>query len=134
MRTHVEFRSDAFPAEPDESQSINPGRWGKRLADYLSDELITKGFGVNKSYAEDWGWAIPIANEDFPLWIGCGNYEEWPDGFLCFIEPSKPFVRKWLRKIATTERVAALADAIDFILRQHPQIREIRWWPPKETQ
>ena len=44
----------------------------------------------------------------YRLWIGCGNYEEYPDGFLCFIEPSKPFVRKWFRKIDTTDRLSAL--------------------------
>lgn len=32
MRTHFEFRSAAFPAYEGESEQINPGRHGKRLA------------------------------------------------------------------------------------------------------
>jgi len=32
MRTHLEFRSDAFRAEPGEEEKINPERWGAALA------------------------------------------------------------------------------------------------------
>jgi len=37
-----------------------------------------------------------MSHEKFRLWIGCGRYQEYPDGFLCFIEPHEPFVRKLL--------------------------------------
>jgi hypothetical protein len=62
------------------------------------------------------------------LWIGCGNYEEYPDGFLCFIEPHKPTIRKFLRKIDTSARVGALREAIDQLLSTNPGIRDKRWW------
>lgn len=39
MRTHIEFRSDAFPAEPGEEEKINPGRWRAALVPYLIQEL-----------------------------------------------------------------------------------------------
>jgi len=132
MRTHVEFRSNSFPGVPEEDAIVNPGRWGKRLAEYLHAELSKHGFPGTAPYLEDWGWAVPITNTAFPLWMGCGNYEEFPDGFLCFIEPSKPTVRKLFRKIDTTERVAALADCLDKILRSHREIHSIRWWAPGE--
>jgi hypothetical protein len=132
MRTHVEFRSDAFPAQPGEDAEINPGRWGRALADYLRAELSARQLSGGEPYAEDWGWAVPLDNEDFPLWVGCGNYEEYPDGFLCFIEPSKPFVRKFLRKIDTKARVEQVAAALDAVLKSHPRVRDLKWWP--ETQ
>ena len=88
MRTHLEFRSAAFPACPGEEEEINPGRWGKRLAEYLISELPKRGFEVARANPEDWGWRIDLRHDAFPLWIGCGNYEEYADGFLCFIEPS----------------------------------------------
>lgn len=130
MRTHVEFRSDAFPAEVGEEALINPGRWGKVLADYLRAELSARGLVGPLPYAEDWGWAIPLDNPDFSLWVGCGNYEERPDGFLCFIEPSKPYVRRYLRRIDTRSKVEAVAAAIDGALRANLRIREILWWTP----
>jgi hypothetical protein len=47
------------------------------------------------------------------LWIGCGNDEEHPDGFVCFIEPQERFVRRWFKKIDTTQRVSAVRQALD---------------------
>lgn len=104
LRFHIEFRSDAFPARPGEEQQINPGRWGAALVEYLKPELASRGFIPTATYTEDWGYVIELENPGFRLWIGCGNYEEFPDGFLCFVEPFKPFVRKWFRKINSTTR------------------------------
>ena len=133
MRTHVEFRSSAFPAQLGEGEQINPGRWGKRLADYLRAELDKQGLVGGEPVAEDWGWLVPITNDAFPLWVGCGNYEEYPDGYLCFIEPSKPKVRRWFRSIDTTERIAQVAFAIDHALRTHWNVSDVRWWPGDEA-
>jgi hypothetical protein len=128
MRTHVEFRSGAFPPQAGEDEQVNPGRWGKALADYVRAELTARGFPGGAPYAEDWGWAVPLENADFPLWVGCGNYEEHPDGFLCFVEPSKPTVRRLFRKVDTTARVEQVASALDAALRAHHDVRDLRWW------
>jgi hypothetical protein len=128
LKSHVEFRSDAFPPVAGEDEQVNPGRWGKSLAEYLRKELTAGGLTGGEPYAEDWGWGIPIDNADYPLWVGCGNYEEYSDGFLCFIEPSKPFVRRLFRKIETSSRVAQVASALEASLRAHPGVRDLRWW------
>jgi hypothetical protein len=128
MKTHVEFRSARFPPYEKEEDEINPGRWGKRLAEFLAERLARSGFPSGEIYAEDWGWAIPIENDGFSLWVGCGNYEEHADGFLVFIEPSKPVIRRLWRKISTEVRVTALAAAIESILSREPSVRDLRWW------
>jgi hypothetical protein len=128
VRTQLEFRSPAFPALPGEDEQINPGRWGKRLADYLRAELTARGFTGGEPYAEDWGWAIPLDNPDYPLWVGCGNLDGDEDGFLCFIEPSKPTVRKLFKKFDVRDRVEQVAVAIEQILTGNPQVRDLRWW------
>ena len=135
MRTHVEFRSNASPAEPGEEETINPGRWGKLLAGYLHRQLKQRGFQLKEAIGfEDWGCRVELEQTPFPIWIGCGNYEEYPDGFLCFIEPSKPTIRKSLfKKIDTTTEVERLADALDAILQSDPEIRGIRWWSDQEV-
>ena len=132
MQTHVEFRSDRFPPYDGEEQQVNPGLWRKRLAEFLRDNLRTEGFASEEPIAEDWGWVVPITNEHFRLWIGCGNYEEYPDGFLCFIEPHTPFVRKLWKKIATEGRVTSLQRAMDKVLSEAAGIREKRWWTHDE--
>lgn len=75
---------------------------------------------------------LPIKNDEFRLWIGCGNYEEYADGFLCFIEPHTPFVRRLLRRIDTRERVASLQRAMDTILSEAAGVQEKRWWTHDE--
>ncbi|MGE5491698.1 MAG: hypothetical protein ACM31P_10490 [Actinomycetota bacterium] len=133
MRTHVEFLSNEFPPYENEAEQINPGRYGKRLADFLAESLITHGFKVKSVSAEDWGWMVEIENESFPLWIGCGNYEEFENGFLCFIEPSKPFVRKWFSKIETLPIVERLASALESILQGSGKVSQLRWWSESEA-
>lgn len=129
MKTHVEFRSDKFPPYEGEEDEINPGRYGKRIAEFLVRGLKEKGFEPLDPVAEDWGWLVPIRNDGFKLWIGCGNYDEYPDGFLCFIEPHKPRIRRWLLwTVDTSARVTALQEAIDQVLSGHPAIRDKKWW------
>lgn len=58
MRTHVEFRSDAFPAEAGEEEAVNPGRWGTAVARFLRQELSNRGLPGREPVAEDWGYCI----------------------------------------------------------------------------
>lgn len=128
MRSHVEFRSNKFPAYEGEEEQINPGLWGKRLAEYLQPKLREQGITTGEFYSEDWGWAIPIEHEAFPMWVGCGHQYEPDDAFLIFIEPSKPQIRKGLfKKVDTRADVERVASALDNILRADPDIREIHW-------
>ena len=65
MKTQVEFRSSKFPPYEGEEEQINPGLWGKRLAEYLVQKLSEKGIKTEEIIAEDWGWYIPVQNEGF---------------------------------------------------------------------
>ena len=132
MRTHLEFRSPAFPACPGEEEQINEGRYGKRLAEFLAGELPKHGFEVAHLNPEDWGWRIDLRHDAFRLWIGCGNYEEYADGFLCFIEPSQPSIRQWLKRVPTAEIVGRLASALEAIVRQGGEAHDLRWWTEAE--
>ena len=130
MKTHVEFRSNAFPPYDGEEDEINPGRYGKRVAEFLVGGLKQKGFEPLPPIAEDWGWVVPIKNDGFSLWIGCGNYDEYPDdGFVCFIEPHQPKLRRWLLwTVDTSAKITALHEAIDQLLSANPAVREKKWW------
>ena len=134
MKTHVEFRSDAFPPYDGEEAGINPRRSGKRVTEFLVRGLKEEGFEPLAPVAEDWGWVVPIKNDGFNLWIGCGNYDEYPeDGFLCFIEPHQPTVRRWLLwTVDTSARITALQEAIDKVLSANPAIRDKKWWSHEE--
>ncbi len=132
MLTQVEFRSSAFPPSEDEREQINPQRFGKKLAEYIATALTSKGEAIERVYREDWGWVVGVTNTEFRLWIGAGNYEEYEDGFLCFIEPHTEYVRKWLRRIPSKRRVDELRQSLDAVLKEHGEIRDIRWWAHDE--
>jgi hypothetical protein len=127
MRTHLEFTSTTFPAYPGEDKEINPGIFGKRLAEFLAENLPHQGFSVLSIGAEDWGWMVEFENREFPLWIGCANYDGTENEFQCFIEPSKPYVRKWFSKIETGPIVEKLAAALEAVLLQSGKVSGLRW-------
>jgi hypothetical protein len=128
MDTHVEFRSDKFLPLEGEEKLINPDLWGKRLADFLREGLRKEGFETAEPNAEDWGWCVPVINKSFRLWIGCGRYQAYDDGFLCFMEPHKPFVWRFFKRVDTRERIDALRRALDKILGDEQGIHSKRWW------
>ena len=135
LLTHVEFRSDDSPPCDAEAEEVNPGRYGKRLAEYLLASLREQGQSVGDIFPEDWGWVVPIEHDAFDLWIGVGNYDEYPDGFLCFIEPHREYVRRFpriWRKISTAQRVRELQQSLDKALTSHDGISGVKWWTHEE--
>jgi hypothetical protein len=130
MKTQVTFRSSKFPPYEGEEEQINPGLWGKRLAEYLVRGLSEKGIKTLEPVAEDWGWYIPIENDGFRLGICCGHQNGDDDEFLCFTDPSTPVVRKLFKKIDTTEQLSWLTEAIQQILASDPDIRDVEWTEP----
>lgn len=70
---------------------------------------------------------VELENKEFPLWIGCGHQYDAPDDFLCFIEPSKPSIRRWFKKIDTRAQTGRVAEALRQILESDPDLRGIQW-------
>lgn len=130
MKTQVEFRSAKFPPYEGEEEQINPGLWGKHLAEYLVQRLAEKGIQTQEIIAEDWGWYIPIPNEGFRLAICCGHQNGEDDEFLCFTEPSTPVVKKFFRKIDATAQLTRLTEALQQILASDPDIKAVKWIEP----
>jgi hypothetical protein len=127
MNTQVTFRSGKFPPYDGEQEQINPGLWGKRLAEYFVEKLKGTGIETEEIIPEDWGWYIPIKNDGFRLAICCGHQDGDADEFLCFTEPSTPIIKKWFKKIDATEQLNSLVAAMDKILRADPEIRNVEW-------
>jgi hypothetical protein len=130
MKTQVEFRSSKFPPYEGEEEMINPGLWGKRLAEYLVQKLAERQIKTAEIIAEDWGWYIPMQNEGFRLAICCGHQNGDDDQFLCFTDPSSPIVKKLFKKIDATAQLTRLTDALQQILASDPDIRNIVWTEP----
>jgi hypothetical protein len=130
LKTQVEFRSSNFSPYDGEEEQINPGLWGKRLAEYLARKLSEKGIQTEEIAAEDWGWYIPIQNQGFELAICCGHQTGDDDQFLCFTEPSTPVVKKFFKKIDATTQLTRLTEAMGQILSSDPGIHDVIWHEP----
>ncbi len=127
MKTQVTFRSRKFPPYEGEEEQINPGLWGKRLAEYLVEKLNATGIETQDIIPEDWGWYIPIKNEGFRLAICCGHQSGNEDEFLCFTDPSTPIIRKLFKKIDVTERLSRIVGALEKIISSDPEITNVEW-------
>ena len=130
MKTQVEFRSSKFPPCDGEEEEINPGLWGRRLAEYLMKELAGHGIETEEMVMEDWGCYLPIPNDGFRLALCCGHQDGDDDQFLVFTEPSTPKVRKLFRTIDATAQLTRLLHALRTILEGDPEIRDIVWSEP----
>ena len=130
MRTHLVFQSAELMDVSDEDLDTIPV--GRPVANLLAKGLSAHGFEPLDIFQEDWGWCITLKNAGFPLWVGCGHSGEHHDGHLCFIQPSKPYIRRWFRKISTIETVERLATALEAILTDHPSVNGLRWWDESE--
>lgn len=130
MKTQVEFRSSKFPPYEGEEEQINPGLWGKRLAEYLVQHLAARGIETGEMVAEDWGWYVPVRNEGFRLALCCGHQNGDDDEFLCFTDPSTPIVKKFFKKIDATPQLTRLTEALQQVLASDPEIREVVWTEP----
>jgi len=135
MLTHLEFRSDKFPPIEGEDQLVNPGVWGKRLADYLREGLHREGIEAGEPIAEDWGWVLPLTDDPFGVWVGCSNYGESPDRFWCFLHPHKISFRRLLSGKAELQNwVSALRQAIDKVLNEDSGVHFKRWLTQEELE
>ena len=130
MKTQVEFKSARFPPYEGEEEQINPGLWGKRLAEYLAQKLAELDIETQDIVAEDWGYYLPIRNQGFPLGICCGHQDGEDDEFVCFTEPGKPIVKQFFRKLDATSQLTALTASLAEILGSDPDIREVVWTEP----
>ena len=127
VKTQVEFRSEKFPPYESEEEQINPGLWGKRLAEYLVQKLAERGIETDEMIAEDWGWYVPVQNEGFRLAICCGHQDGDDDEFFCFTDSSTPVVKKFFRKIDATAQLTRVTDALQQILSSDPDIKDVVW-------
>ena len=127
VKTTVEFRSSKFPPYEGEEEEINPGLWGKRLAEYLVQGLSQRGIQVEKIIGEDWGYYLPIPNEGFRLALCCGHQSGDGDVFVCFTDPKAPVVKKLFKTIDASAQLAQLTEAVQQILTSDPEITDIVW-------
>lgn len=121
----VSFVSDAFPRSEEDDTQVNPGRWGFKAADFMRQELESRGWQASEPIGEDWGWAVSANREKATYLVGCGIVDGEDNMFLVIIDARRPVLGLFGRK----PDVAQLAAAVNEILRANPDIRDVVWEP-----
>lgn len=127
MKTFVRFRSSQFPAYTGEEESINPGLWGRRLAEHLAMRLAERGINPGQIVLEDWGCLLPVDVDGHALEICCGHQDGDEDEFLIFTNPDRPVIRRWFRRVDVTQPLMRLTGALADILDTDPEVRNVEW-------
>ena len=139
MNTRVEFRSTAFPKyETEDEEIVNPNRWGKRLAEFVRDNLPSYGVATGNMVCEDWGWLVNTTNEEFPLWVGCGPLDDFTESgevtgdssataFCLFVTAEPSFFKKLFKRIDTGPPVTKVVAALEKMVSDRDEFEEIEW-------
>jgi hypothetical protein len=105
------FRSTLFKVEPGEEEEINPGRYGRRLAQWLREKFVDLGYPEAEIIEEDWGRCIMLRRQPFMVWIGAGNLDEDAEAdydphlnperitWHCFVTGEIPIWNRLFRKV-----------------------------------
>ena len=70
------FKSSLFEIEPGEDDEINPGIYGRQLAQWLKQKLEAGGYPVEDVINEDWGRCLLCQRSPFALWVGVGSVDD----------------------------------------------------------
>ena len=66
------FKSDLFEIREGEDGEVNPGIYGKNLANWLCGKFNALGYDA-ELIPEDWGWCVMCYSKEYMLWVGCGS-------------------------------------------------------------
>lgn len=128
------FKSSLFEIEPGEDDEINPGIYGRQLAQWMRQKLEAGGYAVEGVINEDWGRCLMCQRSPFSLWVGVGSveYETRVDGEIpvkdavvwhCFAVTEGGLRMRMFGKKNEIEVSRAKLDAtLQSILRAEPAI------------
>jgi hypothetical protein len=127
------FKSSLFEIEPGEDKAINPGIYGKQLAEWLAGKLSAFGYDV-EVINEDWGRCIMCTRDPVWLWVGCANMNlDFPEEseslpkkeemvWHCFVVSEIPFWKRLFRRIDPEPLRKTLTEQVSSILSSESQI------------
>lgn len=127
MDKFIHVRSDKFPILPgEEAELVNPGMYGKALAQYLQGRLASMGYDAPFICCEDWGWWVELKDAPFTfgVCIYCGPEREGLLDLFCTPGATSRKVWSWrmFRSIDTTPWVERLHADLVAIFEGDPAI------------
>lgn len=131
MHSDFTFFCEAFRRRPEEAEGgeafINPGIFAADLAAFVAEGLTRAGYRVSLPIVEDWGIALDIAHDGgFRLMVGCHSDDfQKPVQHRVYLEATRPFLRRWFRRIDTRPTTEPLSAALEALIRARADITGI---------
>lgn len=131
-RTYVTFEATGFNTTEDKEEFINPGNFGKDVAEWLISELKGKVPNIDPEIGqEDSGWYFTFtgnSGKTYDFLVGRRGDEDWLGCFECSLGFFKSILG--LRKISKVDR----EDLVVFhkILKCSNHISNIKWHYEKD--
>jgi hypothetical protein len=123
----IHIKAAKFPILPGEDEElVNPGTYGKALAQYLEARLKEKAYEVPFICCEDWGWWVEIKGHPFATGVcvyGTSDLAETHE--LCIAVAPAPRSRwSWrrFRPIDTTPHVTKLFADLTAVFTSDPEV------------
>ena len=123
METEIHITTELFPAYSYEEDEINPGRFGKKLAEFIKNLLIEKDIAVADLYSTDYSYELRLDQFQFKVYISIGNIDGELNEFLISINPKKEYIRKLFKKISTKETIQKIFKTIKDGIEDNPEIQ-----------
>jgi len=120
------FESTAFVDSPGTDERTNPCIFGQSLALWLSQQLLSRGFGSGEIIPEDFGWCVPLASNPHKLYVACSSVQEAANHWQVFVFAEGGLTSRLLGKDKSAESVAAAFIAVKELLQHSPQVRGLR--------
>jgi hypothetical protein len=112
----LRFESSAFAVTPGEDEETNPGIYGKSLAQWLSEQLASRGVRVTGVIAEDFGWCVGIDSTPHAAYVACASTEDELRQWGVFVFAEGGLMARLLGKDKRAEVVASLFALVKDIL------------------
>jgi hypothetical protein len=129
MSSQLWFTSASFAVEDGEDGATNPGRYGRALARWVSEQLKRRGVPVEEVLPEDFGWVVMVARKPFPLWVACGNEDGSTSRWSMFVAAEPSPWQKLFRSVDPRPAVAELEAHLADIVGHVPDARDVVWEP-----
>jgi hypothetical protein len=127
MRSHVTFKTTRFNQTEVRAHFINPCCFGEDCLVWLITELRGRGWtDLTEAWQEDWGWQTSGRREGRPYLVSVGLIPEDEPEWLVHIQERASLLER-LRGRGELIVLPKLAPALHEVLREAPDIREVRW-------
>jgi hypothetical protein len=69
ITTDICFQTNEFPTDPEGDLECFTGMPGSRLAGWVRDALLKKGYSCHEPLQEDYGWGFFLDADGCSLWV-----------------------------------------------------------------